>query len=81
LHLYYKESLFTKSHLEEQYAKNDINDANYENQASYEVSNKLKPIQFSFTNRFPKISVLVFLSTIGAITLSEITHLLFGGSC
>ncbi|HKU84185.1 MAG TPA: SLC13 family permease [Candidatus Nitrosocosmicus sp.] len=78
LHLYYKKSLFTKLPLEQQYAKNDVKDANYENQDSCEVSNKLKPIQFSFTNRFAKISVLVFLFTIGAIILSEITNLLFG---
>ena len=45
---------------------------------SAEISNKLKPIQFSFTNRFAKISVFVFLSTIGSMILSEVTHLLFG---
>jgi Na+/H+ antiporter NhaD/arsenite permease-like protein len=43
-----------------------------------ETSNNLKPIQFSFTNRFAKISVIIFLSTIGAIILSEVTNLLFG---
>ena len=79
LHLYYKKSLVTKSPLEGQYAKNDDKGANNENQDNCdEVSNKLKPVQFSFTNRFAKISVLVFLSTIGAMILSELTHLLFG---
>ena len=78
LHLYYK-TLITKSpHLEELYVKNDSKDLSNENQDNCEVSNKLKPIQFSFTNRFAKISVLVFLSTIGAMILSEVTHLLFG---
>ena len=79
LHLYYKGSLVTRSPLEEQNAKNDDKGANNELQySSVEISNKLKPIQFSFTNRFAKISVLVFLSTIGSMILSEVTHLLFG---
>jgi Na+/H+ antiporter NhaD/arsenite permease-like protein len=78
LHLYYMKTLVTKSPLEGQYAKDDDKDANIENKDSCKVSNKLKPIQFSFNNRFAKISVLVFLSTIGAIILSELTHLLFG---
>ena len=79
LHHFYKKTLITKSPpLEEQYVKNEIKDLSNENQANCEVSNKLKPIQFSFTNRFAKISVLVFLSTIGAMMLSEVTHLLFG---
>ena len=79
LHLYYKGSLVTRSPLEEQNAKNDDKGANNELQySSVEISNKLKPIQFSFTNRFAKISVLVFLSTIGSMILSEVTYLLFG---
>ena len=78
LHLYYKKTLITKSPpLEELYVKNDSKDLSNENQDTCEVSTKLKPIQFSFTNRFAKISVLVFLSTIGAMILSEVTHLLF----
>ena len=79
LHLYYKGSLVTRSPLDEKSTKNDDKGANKEHQYnSVEISNKLKPIQFSFTNRFAKISVLVFLSTIGSMILSEITHLLFG---
>ena len=81
LHLYYKKSLDTRSPLEEQYARNDDKDTNYENQDTCEVSIKLKPIQFSFTNRFAKISVLVFLSTIGAMILSEVTTSFIWGSC
>ena len=79
LHLYYKKSLVTRSPLDEKSTKNDDKGANKEHQYnSAEISNKLKPIQFSFTNRFAKISVLVFLSTIGSMILSEVTHLLFG---
>lgn len=79
LHLYYKKSLVTKSPLEGYYAKNEEKDAYKENQINNnEVPNKLNPVQFSFSNRFAKISVIVFISTIGAMILSEVTHLLFG---
>ncbi len=79
LHLYYKKDIGTKSPLEDLSIKIDENHTNNENQDNRnEVSFKLKPTQFSFTNRFAKISVLVFLSTIGAMIISEITHLLFG---
>jgi Na+/H+ antiporter NhaD/arsenite permease-like protein len=79
LHLYYKKDIGTKIPLEEQSIKDDDNHTNNENQDNCnEGSIKLEPIQFSFTSRFAKISVLVFLSTIGAIMISEITHLLFG---
>jgi Na+/H+ antiporter NhaD/arsenite permease-like protein len=75
LHLYYKKDIGTK----EQYTKNDDKHINEGNQVNYyEISNNLRPTQFLFTNRFPKISVIVFLSTIGAIILSEVTNLLFG---
>jgi Na+/H+ antiporter NhaD/arsenite permease-like protein len=79
LHLFYKRTLITKSpHLEEQYTKNDNKNLINRNQDINEVSNELKPIHFLFPNRFAKISILVFLSTIGAMILSEVTHILVG---
>ncbi|HKR74010.1 MAG TPA: SLC13 family permease [Candidatus Nitrosocosmicus sp.] len=75
LHLYYKKDIGTK----DQYTKNGDKHINEGNRVNYyEISNNLRPTQFLFTNRFPKISVIVFLSTIGAIILSEVTNLLFG---
>ncbi len=75
LHLYYKKDIGTM----EQHTKKDLKYVNYENQIyDYEISHNLRPTQFLFTNRFTKISVIVFLSTIGFIILSEVTNLLFG---
>ena len=74
LHLYYKKDIVTK----EQYTKNDDKHISNENQVNYyEISNNLRPTKLLFANRFPKISVFVFLSTIGFIILSELTNHLF----
>ncbi len=79
LHLYYRKDIVTIFPLQKRYPKNNEKQVNNENLYNLdETSNNLKPIQFSFTNRFAKISVIIFLSTIGAIILSEVTNLLFG---
>jgi Na+/H+ antiporter NhaD/arsenite permease-like protein len=78
LHFYYKKNMYILSLSQEQ-ELNYFNDSvNYNNNRIDEES-KIKSglIRFSFSNKFAKISVIVFLSTLGAIVLSEIFNLLF----
>lgn len=80
LHFCYKKNMYILSLSQEQ-KLNDFNDSinHYNNNNRIDEESKIKSglIRFSFSNKFAKISVIVFLSTLGAIVLSEVFNLLF----
>ncbi len=85
LSFYFKNNIHTKSLLQEHNLDScdgcnncdDDDDNNNRLDDDGDFRNKSDLIQFSFANKFAKISVIVFLSTIGAIVLSEVFNLLF----
>lgn len=80
LSFYYKKNIHTKSLLQEHNLDSYDDCNNYDNNYRFDDGDsrtKSDLIRFSFANKFAKISVIIFLSTIGAIVLSEIFNLLF----
>ena len=80
LHFYYKKNIHTTFLSQEQelnYFNDSINYNNNYNRMDEESKIKSGLIRFPFSNKFAKISVIVFLSTLGAIVLSEVFDLLF----
>jgi len=77
LHFYYKKNLYRISFSQEQELNYFNGSINYNNKKIEESRIKSNLIRYSSTNKFVKISIIVFLSTIGAIILSEVFKLIF----
>lgn len=80
LSFYYKKNIRTKSLLQEHNpdSRDDYNNYDYNNRFDDGDSRiKSNLTRFSFANKFAKISVIVFLSTIAAIIISEVFNILF----
>lgn len=77
LHFYYKKNLYRISFSQEQELNYFNGSINYNNKKIEESGIKSNLIRYSSTNKFAKISIIVFLSTIGAIILSEVFKLIF----
>lgn len=80
LSFYYKKNIHTKSLLQEHNPDScdDYNNYDYNNRFDDGDSRiKSNLTRFSFANKFAKISVIVFLSTIAVIIISEVFNILF----
>lgn len=80
LSFYYKKNIRTKSLLQEHNpdSRDDYNNYDYNNRFDDGDSRiKSNLTRFSFANKFAKISMIVFLSTIAAIIISEVFNILF----